>query len=500
MWARELLSALGPSRSMRRFMGLWISGLLCLFALTDGWIAHERAVKNLLDTRDRALARIASGYLRSLRNQDADTSKIPPAVFREELGVAETPRLRFSVTDEHGELLGGDPQLQSKKAIAATEGIVQAAFYDDVHHDEAWRVAVVRDYLLSRTQAQPVIVQIAEPQSARVQAKRDLLLQLLSRQAAQLALVLSLVWLFIRLGLRPLDELRRELKQRRPQDRTLLESNRSEELAPVVGALNEQLRSQQESIDQQRKFLADASHQLRTPLAVLRTQVQGMLFKQTEAPDALPKMLRTIDRATGLTNQLLSMAKVEQLVKRGDWCEVNLKQVAQDVALEFAPLIARKRLDFSLQANPVMLMTDAWLLGELVKNLVSNAIHHSKKGAALGIVIRHLKNEVELIVWDHGGGVEEGVLARLFEPFNAAKGGTGIGLGLSICRQIAESMNATVDLFNRIEGGEIIGVDAVVRWPVALANGSDTPTAFGSGPSRASTTEPAEHALELPHG
>src|SRR5437868_11750026 len=140
MWHQQLLTALGPSRSMRRFMGLWISALLVLILGADGWVTHQHALKNLRDAHDRALARIASGYLRSLRNQDGDTSKIPPAVFREELGASEPPALRFSVTDEHGALLGGDPQLRSIKASVATPGTAQAAFYDDTHADESSRV------------------------------------------------------------------------------------------------------------------------------------------------------------------------------------------------------------------------------------------------------------------------------------------------------------------------------------------------------------------------
>ena len=130
-------------------------------------------------------------------------------------------------------------------------------------------------------------------------------------------------------------------------------------------------------------------------------------------------------------------------------------------------------MPFQLARNalPVMLQSDAWLLGELLRNLLSNAVHHSPVAGELGIVLRYLRDEVELIVWDRGGGVEESVKQRLFEPFAASKGGTGIGLGLSICRQIALALSAQVDLFNRVELGQVSGVDAVVRWPRALSLG-----------------------------
>lgn len=441
-----------------------IALVLGLLSLTDGAIDHSSSVRHMVDMRDRALSRIAAGYLRSLRAQDADTSKIPSSVFQEELGVGELPRLRFRVSDEHGEYLGGDPKLKPPPPGGRAPGVVQPDVYDDVVDGEPLRVAVVRDYLLLRAQAQPVIVQVAEPGEARLLAQRQIRLDIVRRQLTRLAIVLTLVWLVIITGLSPLESLLDEIRRRRPQDLTPVAADRPAELVPLVAALNNLLSAQQDSLDQQRKFLTDASHQLRTPIAVLRTLVQGTLFGQTQASESLPKMLGIIDRATGLTNQLLSLAKTEQLVRRGDWHEVRLDVVARDIAVEFAPLIARKRLDFSLQAGSIAVTTDAWLLGELVKNLVSNAIHHSRKGGAMGIVVRELRHETEMIVWDHGGGVSEDVLERLFEPFNVAKGSSGIGLGLSICRQIAESMNASVDLFNRIEAGQVVGVDAVVRW------------------------------------
>ena len=128
-----------------------------------------------------------------------------------------------------------------------------------------------------------------------------------------------------------------------------------------------------------------------------------------------------------------------------------------------------KNLDFSLQAVPVNLSTDTWLLGELVRNLLSNAIQHTPPGGALGVVIRVLPSGIELLVWDNGGGLNEAIQARLFEPFQSASGAQGVGLGLSICRQIALSMNAVVDLYNRVQDDCIVGVDAVVRWPLASA-------------------------------
>lgn len=245
-----------------------------------------------------------------------------------------------------------------------------------------------------------------------------------------------------------------------------------EELQPLSDAVHGVLRSQQEALDQQRRFLADASHQLRTPFAVLRTQLQGALSGQLEVHETLTRMLATVDRSSELVRQLLSLAKVEQLVAQGQWQEVELSTVAREVCLEFGPLLARKRLDFAFESVPVRLRTDPWMLGELLRNLLSNAIHHCARGAALGVVVRVLPDQAELLIWDNGGGIDEAVLDRLFEPFQSAAGGTGIGLGLSICRQIASSMQAEVRLFNRVKDDQVIGVDAVVRWNLETLSGA----------------------------
>jgi signal transduction histidine kinase len=182
--------------------------------------------------------------------------------------------------------------------------------------------------------------------------------------------------------------------------------------------------------------------------------------------ETLTKMLATVDRSSVLVRQILSMAKVEQLVAKAEWQSVNLEEVARDVSLECGPLIARKGLDFSFEAVPVHLKTDPWMLGELLRNLMSNAIHHSPRGGALGLVVRVLPAQAEIIVWDNGGGIDESVRDRLFEPFQSASGAAGVGLGLSICRQIGQSMRAQVNLYNRVQDERVVGVDAVVRWPL----------------------------------
>lgn len=234
------------------------------------------------------------------------------------------------------------------------------------------------------------------------------------------------------------------------------------ELAPAVTHFRELQQSQSRWIEEQRRFLADASHQLRTPMAVLRTQLQSAIHGDVMATDALHQMLHTVDRASGLANQLLSLTKVEQLKRVGQLPRVQLHAMARGAVMELAPLIAAKRLDFALEGPELSAPGDEALLGELMRNLLANAIHHTPAHGRMGVLLRDATGRVEVLVWDEGPGVDDGVRQRLFQPFSAAKG--GVGLGLSICRQIADAMGAEVNLYNRMEDGKVIGVDAVVTW------------------------------------
>lgn len=276
---------------------------------------------------------------------------------------------------------------------------------------------------------------------------------------------------------RPVVTLREELVPLEGGEFNRLAGVYPAELQPLVHRLNRLIEEQRGRVERERKFLADAAHQLRTPLAVLKVQAQGLMARELPPEDTYGKMLSTINRSSQLVNQLLAQAKVTQQTHQAPVLQpVEIAAVASEVAQAFAPLMARKQLNFSLDAQPLVVLADAWLLGELLRNLLSNAIHHSPAGDALGIVIRKLGPEVEVIVWDHGGGVSDATRVRLFEPFAAARGGTGVGLGLVICKQIVESMGGRIDLFNRHVDHLVVGCDAVVRWP-----GADASTSAGGG-------------------
>jgi len=221
-------------------------------------------------------------------------------------------------------------------------------------------------------------------------------------------------------------------------------------------------RIQQDWVEEQRRFLDNASHQLRTPMAILLNQIQSAIAQDVPIKEVLPKMLNTTQRATHLIEQLLSLSKVEQFKRKGDLQPLALSVAAKSAVMDLSPLIAAKRLNFSLEGDGATVLADSLLLSELLKNLLTNAIHHTPRNGNMGI---HLRNSVAhqgLVIWDEGPGIDLDLKDRLFQPFVASAGGTG--LGLSICLQIAQAMKAEVRIFNRVKDGKTVGVDAVISW------------------------------------
>ena len=228
----------------------------------------------------------------------------------------------------------------------------------------------------------------------------------------------------------------------------------------------------QHLLDNQKRFVRDAAHQLRTPLAVLKVQVQSALRGDLEAPDArmaLTEIHQTVDRATLLANQMLALAKVEQLRQQPELHSVELAQVLRQVALDLSPLIADKDIAFDIETVPAHIRSHQWMLGELTRNLLHNAIQHTPAGGALAVRIVVDARYAALTINDSGPGISAELAARLYQPFSAGNVHQGSGLGLAICREIAQALHGSIALENRLVQGQVTGLDATVRLPLAAA-------------------------------
>jgi two-component system sensor histidine kinase TctE len=309
--------------------------------------------------------------------------------------------------------------------------------------------------LRERPGESPAVLQVAEPLDLRLPAWRQLATGWFGPFGAGVVLMAGIA---AAAAFRARRWVMRVLREFESNHRVMTPPT---ELAPTLARVATLQEEQSRWLQEQQRFLADAAHQLRTPMAVLRAQLQGAMASAENPHALLAQMLHTVDRATGTANQLLSLTRVQQLKGSGALQPIGVGDAVRDAVVELSPLLADKRLDFALDGEGFEAPADAVMLGELLRNLLANAIHHSPRGSRIGVVLRRAPQR-EVVVWDEGAGIDDTVKPRLFTPFSAGRG--GVGLGLSICQQIAQAMGAQVRLHNRVEAGRTVGVDAVVAW------------------------------------
>jgi two-component system sensor histidine kinase TctE len=387
-------------------------------------------------------------------------------------------RIYYRVTGFEGESVSGFEDLPAWKGRLPDKGPYAALvdFYDDRYRDEPVRVAVLLQPVSSPAGLGMATIQVAETLELRATLAQSILIDTLWRQAALVAVIAIVVVIAVERATRPVRELSARLEARKATDLAPIDApDAPRELRPLVEAINDVIGRLAQVLSQQKRFVRDTSHQLRTPLAVLKTQLQSAQRGDMPAEQALREMDTTVERATELANQMLALAKVEQLRWQDDAAVVDWSAVARAVALDLAPLIAERRLDFSIDAQAAPVRAHEWALRELTRNLLHNAIKLSPDGAPLAMRLHVQGREAELCVADAGPGLDDATREQLFRPFSrAASGGElrrGSGLGLAICHEIVATLNGSIRLDNRAATASMpSGLDAVVRLPLAPAD------------------------------
>ncbi|HEY1226867.1 MAG TPA: sensor histidine kinase, partial [Ramlibacter sp.] len=341
-------------------------------------------------------------------------------------------------------------------------------FYDDRFRGADVRVAALLQPVATPRGRGMAVVQVAETLELRRSAARQILLDALWRQGLLVLVIALVVVAVVERAIRPVRGLSDELQARPEGDLTPIEAPRApRELQPLVQATNAVMRRLADLLEHQQVFVRDAAHQLRTPLAVLKTQVQSALHGDVAPQQALAELNATVDRATALANQMLSLAKVEQLRQQDVPAPCDLAQVAREVALDLSPLVAERDLDFAIATEPAPVQAHDWMLRELTRNLLHNAVRHSPMGAALSVRVAREGRWCSLTVSDAGPGIDAALRQRLFQPFASGDVRAGSGLGLAICHRIVLALGGTLTVDNRTDDGHPAGLDATARLPLA---------------------------------
>ena len=378
-------------------------------------------------------------------------------------------RLFYRVSSLGGEMVSGFAQLPFWRGRIPAKPPYSALvdFYDDVVFDEEVRVAVLLQPVASANGRAMAVVQVAETLELRKTLAHKILRDTLWRQALLLAVIALVVVVVVQRATRPVRRISAQLQARPEGDLTALSApNAPRELQPLVDATNEVMSRLQHLLNNQKRFVRNAAHQLRTPLAVLKVQVQSALRGDLNAHEALVEINQTVDRATVLANQMLALAKVDQLRHQTDWQVFDLAQLVRNVALDLSPLIAQKNIDFEIETISAKVRAHEWMLGELSRNLLHNAIEQTPENGTLAVTIKSDSTDIVLTISDSGPGISDELSARLFEPFSAGNARHGSGLGLAICHGITQALNGSIALQNRVINNHVTGLDATVRLPL----------------------------------
>jgi two-component system sensor histidine kinase TctE len=266
------------------------------------------------------------------------------------------------------------------------------------------------------------------------------------------------VWFALSRGLSPLTELQQRIRARRPDDLSPIESGQvPEEISPLVRSLNDMLERLSQTIQMQKRFIADAAHQMKTPLAGMRMQSE-LALRQTSREEihrSLEQLSKSSESATRLVNQLLALARAEnQTPEARPFVPLELSELARNVVQDWVQISLARRLDmgFEQPGHPIMVLGNPTMLRELLSNLIDNALRYTPSGGSVTIRVRTNEEETHAIleIEDTGPGIAPSERAHVFERFYRILGSNveGSGLGLAIVREIAQQHDATVDIVN----------------------------------------------------
>lgn len=382
---------------------------------------HQRPLAKIQDALEKIPQKIDTFYQKKFLSDE------PPENYLD--------KFNFQVWTHGGKLL-----LHSSTAPKIPLTTEIDGFSDKQISNQAWRVfTTYNDKAGIRTV-------LAERYDTRNQlghriAQDDLYIMLLTFPLSGL-----LIWIIIGRGLDSLDKVAEEVANRAPSHLEPVDLHEvPEEIKPVIDELNKLFFRLKEGFEREKRFAADAAHELRTPLAALKTQAQVALHSNDieEKNQALQKLIASVNRSTHIVQQLLTMSKlVPEATNMDEKDKVNFSRLTREILAMLAPAAVEKQIDLEFESNVenIIVYGNSTALGILIRNLVDNSIRYCNEKGHIVVRLKKLKTEVMLEVSDNGPGIPAELQSRVFERFFRVLGNTspGSGLGLAIVQQISE--------------------------------------------------------------
>lgn len=449
-----------PEHSLRRRLLLLLLGAILLLWAAIAAVSFYFARHEIDELMDAQLAQSAQVIMALAQ---ADMEQVAAEV--EEFKHQYEQKLSFQVLDTKGRTL-----LRTANAPRGRMSDTEDGFSNTVVEGMVWRVFSRWD------SGQRFLVQVGQSDEIRDELAGDVMLTLLAPVLFAFPVLALLIWVSVGRGLAPLQRAAQEVQARDPGNLTPLgEEGAPTEVRPLLAGLNALFRRLGDAFEAERRFTADAAHELRTPLAALRTQAQVALRAADEAGrrHALEQVIVGVDRATQLVEQLLTLARVDPESSHAGGEAVDLDNMASEVLAQLAPAALRRGTELRLEEprGEPRPRGDRAMLGILLRNLADNAIRYTPRGGAVRVATGAEDGHAWLEVEDNGPGIPPAERDKVFQRFYRVlgTGEGGSGLGLSIVRRIADLHGAQLGLG---EGDDGKGLRVRVTFPARASHGA----------------------------
>ena len=439
-------------RTLTLILGLMLSGLLIISALNLYDSNHE--IAEVYDAQLAQNARLLLGVMRmpmTARSHAELYQAFNQALSEAAPKVDGHPyerKIAFQVWDARGEVL-----VRTTSAPGFSVPPTTGGFSDVIdQNSRKWRAFLLED------KEQHLRIWVGERDDVRSDLVNRIVRHTLWPNVLGSMMLLALVWLAIGWGLKPLERLAATLRARNPGSLEPLQlMPLPTELEPMQAALNRMLAQIQEALARERRFIADAAHEMRTPLAVLRVHAQNLLEAGTpeQRRESLEYLISGVDRTSRLVNQLLTMARLEPQAVASAPPEIDLRVSVREALAQLSPWLLDQGLElvFNPEEGNFRGHLDAAAITIALNNLVSNAANFSPPNGVISVQLTRKADHFELSVEDQGPGIDESECERLFERFYSRSNVQGAGLGLTIVQAVATRMGGKVRLENRAVGG-----------------------------------------------
>jgi two-component system, OmpR family, sensor histidine kinase TctE len=431
--------------------------LVLISAGTSYWLAN----KYINQTFDKTLYRTALALADQVSLETLGAQVNLPQVAKDLLEFDEEDDVYFRIVSQSGDLINTHTDLPLPKIYPKSDKFM---YYNTILNADKLRVVIyslpISAEISPNHMNENVYVMVGETLKKRELMTSEIILSMLVPQLLILLLVSTLLFFGIKRGLLPLEKLKTNLQQRHINDLSPVnDSNVPLELRPVLSAFNDLLLRVSNTMEKQKRFVADAAHQLKTPLAGLKTQAE-LALRETDATKT-KHALGQINQASGnlahMVDQLLSLTKAEP--EGTDYIvfeAVDLCAQAQEVCANLVADALKKDIDFGLESDlkTAVIQGNTSLLRELMNNLISNAVRYTPTGGSVTVGIKKENLNFIFLVQDNGIGILPEEQTQIFERFYRVLGTQqeGCGLGLTIVQEIAERHHASISVHSDGEG------------------------------------------------